>query len=401
MNSNKRKQAYMKNNNNKLYLKQWIYLNFDIFEKLKKQRTLFYRVIFCFLTGLFNGSFAASEEFLFKQYGKDCIRYVISRCKLPLTLIRIEYEKFIIRLAIRLSKDLDVPIGLSIDDMIEPKDVRSQEIVKGGKKCKKVGFSFVTGVLVIGYIHLPLLPRLAFRKSVCEELGIIYRSKIEIAIEMLFILSQLGLSGNKIVVLMDSWYTSEKVLKAINELNFIIIGRIKSNRKINKKQIESYTSFINKSNCTKLDSSDYVYYLFSQTGTLNKINYRYRILLSNRQSKKKGDQSWRYIICSDLSISGTDILQWYDHRWAVETFHQIWQHRYCMNKWRVWGIERLKRLATLSVISMGFASYYVLKTMDYQEIKKLTYDNQSIIAIGLLKIKTKLILENCSFDFEF
>ncbi|SEP12151.1 DDE superfamily endonuclease [Paenibacillus sophorae] len=69
-----------------------------------------------------------------------------------------------------------------------------------------------------------------FREQYCQEHNLNFKSKNDLALEMI---SAFPATANETVyVLMDSWYTSQKMLDACNSRGFHVIADVKTNRKI-------------------------------------------------------------------------------------------------------------------------------------------------------------------------
>ena len=66
-----------------------------------------------------------------------------------------------------------------------------------------------------------------FRKTHCEEQGIPFKSKNDLAMDMIEAFPANG--EEQVYVLMDSWYTGKKVVDACNAKGFYVIGAVKSN----------------------------------------------------------------------------------------------------------------------------------------------------------------------------
>src|SRR5690606_11130642 len=69
-----------------------------------------------------------------------------------------------------------------------------------------------------------------FREEYCTKQGLPFKSKNDLALEMIeaFTVS----ADEQVYVLMDSWYTSEKVINACNSKGFHVIAAVKANRLI-------------------------------------------------------------------------------------------------------------------------------------------------------------------------
>ena len=69
-----------------------------------------------------------------------------------------------------------------------------------------------------------------FRKEYCEAQNIAFKSKNDLALEMIAAFP--AQEDELVYVLMDNWYTSEKVVNACNRKGFHVIAAVKTNRKI-------------------------------------------------------------------------------------------------------------------------------------------------------------------------
>jgi hypothetical protein len=69
-----------------------------------------------------------------------------------------------------------------------------------------------------------------YREEYCDEHGLSFKSKNDLALEMIEAVQ--ASQDEQVYVLMDSWYTSEKVINACNRKGFHVIAAVKTNRLI-------------------------------------------------------------------------------------------------------------------------------------------------------------------------
>jgi SRSO17 transposase len=69
-----------------------------------------------------------------------------------------------------------------------------------------------------------------YREEYCTEHGLSFKSKNDLALEMIEAFP--ATQDEQVYVLMDSWYTSEKVINACNRKGFHVIAAVKTNRLI-------------------------------------------------------------------------------------------------------------------------------------------------------------------------
>lgn len=321
--------------NKSLKICQWVYASLQLKNWSHKKRNMLAMAIICLLSGLFNGSIYALEMNTLGFGYRDRLLYLVSRAKIDWVQLIMFYEKWIINTMLLISNVTGLPIWLSMDDMHAEKDKRSKRLPKGGKKLKQESYSFVTAVIGVGYFFVPMIPRKCFRNVIAKKLGLTYVPKTKVAISLLDIWFGYGLEKKCVFVLVDSWYSSKKLIKKCMELNFILIACLKCNRLLNNKRIEKYRTGLRKHQRTKALTNKYCYRLYSRIGTLIGITKPITVLLSQRITLSGGRKSWRYIMCSCMGLNVIEILDWYKKRWAVETFHQIWKAVFGVKNWRL------------------------------------------------------------------
>jgi DDE superfamily endonuclease len=69
-----------------------------------------------------------------------------------------------------------------------------------------------------------------YREEYCDEHRLSFKSKNDLALEMIEAFP--ATQDEQVCVLMDSWYTSEKVINACNRKGFHVIAAVKTNRLI-------------------------------------------------------------------------------------------------------------------------------------------------------------------------
>jgi DDE superfamily endonuclease len=247
--------------------------------------------------------------------------------RLPLLEFIIAYLKG------RNSGDPTCPIYLTIDDSLAGKD-------KGTRRLESVDWHFdhnrkqtiKAGSHVVlrihwGPFHFPLSWRLYLRASTVRRLNrrrkntkLRYRSKLELAREMLQQVVSLLPQTNPVYVLFDSWYTSAKLVKWIRQQGWHVIAAIKSNRKVSGWKLTDWHR------CFKGHSYDRVslelankqqrtYCVRTLIGRLRGVPGVVRVLLSQ---KGPGVRTPRCFLSTDTKLSAREILKRYQHRWAQE-----------------------------------------------------------------------------------
>jgi hypothetical protein len=248
--------------------------------------------------------------------------------------LRLPLLDFIIAyLKARNSGEATCPIYLTLDDSLAAKDKGTRRLDSvdwhfdhNHKRTIKAG-SHVVLRIHWGAFHFPLSWRLYLRESTVRRLNrrrknnkLRYRSKLELAREMLQQVVSLLPSTNPVYVLFDSWYASAKLVKWIRQQDWHVIAALKSNRKVSGQKLTDWH------HCFKGHSYDRVslelankqqrtYCVRHFVGRLRGVPGIVRVLLSQ---KGPGVRTPKCFLCTDTKLSAREILRRYQQRWSQE-----------------------------------------------------------------------------------
>jgi hypothetical protein len=247
--------------------------------------------------------------------------------------LRLPLVAFILRDLARRVRDPQLPIYLTLDDSLAVKDkgTRCLQSVDwhfdhNRKRTVKGGNHVVLGIHWGGY-HYPLLWRLYLRQSTVRRLNrrrqkqrLCYRSKLELARQMLQqIIAHLP-TGTPVYVLFDSWYTSAKLVKWIRQQGWQVIAGLKSNRKLSgRKLTEWHKDSKGRRYCqVQLRLANQrvrTYWVRTCDGRLKGVPGQVRVLMSQTGP---GAKAPRYFLSTDTTLSAQEILSRYQNRWSQE-----------------------------------------------------------------------------------
>jgi hypothetical protein len=246
--------------------------------------------------------------------------------RLPLLQFIIDYLKG------RTSEPL-CPLYLTLDDSLTPKDKGTRRLESvdwhfdhNQKRTIKAGSHVVLGIHW-GAFHFPLSWRIYLRESTVRRLNrrrkntkLRYRSKLELAREMLQQVVSLLPRTNPVYVLFDSWYTSAKLVKWIRQQGWHVIAAIKSNRKVSgRKLTDWHHDFKGRSyervSLELANKKKRIYGVRELTGRLRGVAGTVRVLFSQ---KGPGVRTPKFFLCTDTTLSAQEILRRYQHRWSQE-----------------------------------------------------------------------------------
>jgi hypothetical protein len=231
------------------------------------------------------------------------------------------------------------PIFLSLDDSLANKDkgTRRLEAVDWffDHKCHRTvkASNHVSLSISWGTFYFPLLERLYLRQATVRKRNrtrsgmskLRYRSKLELARQLLEQIASLLPKNVPVYVLFDSWYTSAKLIRWIRQQGWHVIAGIKSNRKVSGQTVSAWRRDLKGRPYDKVrlglaNGRTRTYWVRSVQGRLRGVPGDVRILISQ---KGPGAQTPRYFLCTDSTLSCQDILHKYQSRWRIET--DYWQ----------------------------------------------------------------------------
>lgn len=134
------------------------------------------------------------------------------------------------------AEGVNIPAFLCIDDTNNPKSgshtsfasYQYSHLAGGAIRC----YCLVTAVLAIGPYVIPLNFRLYRKKADCLAAGQLelFRTKTELAAQL--VEEWPPFEGTDTIVLVDSWYLNDTLLKACQKRHFPLIGGLSANRSI-------------------------------------------------------------------------------------------------------------------------------------------------------------------------
>jgi hypothetical protein len=183
------------------------------------------------------------------------------------------------------------------------------------------------------------------------------RTKIEMTLALI---SELPEAEQKSYALLDSWYTSTKIINGFTGKKYEVIGAIKSNRVIypdnQKVSISDYAANLTQDEFHSVTVKDVEYLVFRYVGRLNGID-KAVILLTYPKTQFGIKSAFRAFICTDETLSDDDIFGHYDHRWGIETFFQLQKKYFGLDKFMLRSTKAIDRfLIILSVAHFFFTT---------------------------------------------
>ena len=255
--------------------------------------------------------------------------------------VRSKVLQFLVPCALQLAAKLklDKVIFISLDDSLCEKDPGTKHLqavawhhdhnAQAKKQASyKNGSVYVLCRLQIGFIAFTVNWRLYLREKTVKQLNqgrakterLVFQSKLGLAQEMLSEIQPLLPADWLVYVLFDSWYASEELIRFIHGRGWQAIGGLKSNRKLNGKQLKQWFAEQRPTPASRLsvpvaDEQRRSYWVYLLTGRLTGLSFNVCVLISRRHP---GDKHPAYFFTTDRSLAPSRVLEKYGHRWGCE-----------------------------------------------------------------------------------
>lgn len=229
-----------------------------------------------------------------------------------------------------------LPLYFTLDDSLTPKDKGTHRLQAvdwhfdhNQKRTLRGGCHVVLGIHW-GDFHFPLSWRLYLRESTVRRLNkdkrrhgktrLRYRSKLELAQEMLQQVISFLPETNPVYVLFDSWYTSAKLVKWIRQQGWHVIGAVKSNRKLSGQKLTDRHRALKGRSYDRVslelaNKQRRTYWTRTLMGRVRNVPGEVRVVISQRGP---GVRTPKYFLCTDTTLSAQEILRRYQKRWSQE-----------------------------------------------------------------------------------
>lgn len=248
-----------------------------------------------------------------------------------------------------------IPVFLAIDDSLVEKSGEQMEGVDYHYSHSTgqvlLGHVWVTGHLVVLGQSYPVSWRLYRRRVTCDKLDIPFASKPELAAAILRGFEPLP--GTQTYVLTDSWYPSRNLLDLCDECGFHLISAVKSDRKFktagHNLQVKQWAQILPKRAFDLVTVNTTCYKVWSATGRLSS-GHRARLVVN----RVIGQRKWRYLICTDQSLTPQTIINHYLGRWEVENFYRLAKQSLGWGDYQMRDLFAIERHVQLMMVTHAY-----------------------------------------------
>lgn len=229
----------------------------------------------------------------------------------------------------------DEPLFLLLDDTICEKTKPSSQAEMPTESCG-YHFSHSAGKSVWGHQVVQLMMKSGDRaypyesQLFCKEKT---ASKIQLALDMI---ARVPSFIQRVYLLCDSWYTSQKLIEATLSKRIHLIGALKTNRMLYpqgvRMQAKEFAAYIETNDTGSVTVGSETYRVYRYEGALNDIENAVVLLCWNKKDPMK-PKHMRCFLSTDTELTTETILSYYSQRWCIETYFKqvkgmVGFHRY-------------------------------------------------------------------------
>ena len=248
-----------------------------------------------------------------------------------------------------------VPVFLILDDSLVEKTGKQMAAVdyhyshSAGRTV--LGHVWVTGHLVVLGQSYPVAWRLYRRQGNCEAAGVAFASKPELA--QAIIQGFRPLPHTQVYVLTDSWYPSQEMLNVCQAQGFQLISAVKSNRKFrtdeNNLQVRQWQQDLAEEAFGLVTVNATGYQSWTAIGRLSS-GHSVRLVMN----RVVGQEGWRYLVSTDLTLSAQTILSYYLVRWEVENFYRVAKQSLGWGDYQMRDLLAIERHVQLMMVAHAY-----------------------------------------------
>ena len=264
-------------------------------------------------------------------------------------------------------------VFVSFDECTAPKD-------KGTRRLQGVDWTFdhtrrrackgavhVAGRLHVGdksytfswrpYLRAQTVRRLNRQRPPKRRL--VFRSKLQLAREMLEELKPYLPPDAAVYVLFDRWYAAADLLGFIRRQGWYTICAIKSNRRLNGTRLNVQDQQLRGTRYTRVGvtaagGARTSYWVREILGKLKRLGGRVRVVISRRHPR---DKHPKYFLSTDVTLRAEEILNWYSQRWPQEVDFWYLKQQLGLGDFRVQPYEAIAKWYAVAYFTLTFLTW--------------------------------------------
>jgi hypothetical protein len=196
-----------------------------------------------------------------------------------------------------------------------------------------------------------------YHEEYCRNHGLPFKSKNDLAVEMIEAFP--ATQDEQVYVLMDSWYTSEKIINSCNRKGFHVIAAVKTNRLICVSGVtismaDFAVQYLRKSDLRFVTvESQGTYWIYEYEGPLSEME-NVKALLSWKDEYADSSKPQVCLLCTDLSLDLVTIQRYYHVRWNIETGYRYFKELLGFDQYQLLSFEGIQRFWEIQYLTQNF-----------------------------------------------
>jgi hypothetical protein len=190
------------------------------------------------------------------------------------------------------------------------------------------------------------------------EQRLVFRSKLDLAKEMLAELQPFLPPDAAVYVLFDRWYASATLMQFIRRQGWYTICALKSNRRLDGSRVRDHDKRLRHTRQTRVSvaAADQTrpYYVRELTGRIKRVGGRVRVIISRRHPR---DKHPKYFLSTDVTLRAAEILNWYSQRWPQEVDFWYLKQRLGLGDFRVQPFEAIAKWYAVAYFTLTFLTW--------------------------------------------
>ena len=206
------------------------------------------------------------------------------------------------------------------------------------------------------YLRAKTIRRLNKQRPNGQRLA--FRSKLDLAQEMLQELQPYLPPDAAVYVLFDRWYAAAGLLRFIRRQGWYTLCAIKSNRRLDGTRLRDHDQRLRHTRYARVSAAatdpGRTYHVRELTGRLKRVGGRVRVLISRRHPRDKRPQ---YFLSTDVTLSAREILTWYGKRWPQEVDFWYLKQQLGLGDFRVQPYEAIAKWYAVAYFTLTFLTW--------------------------------------------
>lgn len=208
----------------------------------------------------------------------------------------------------------------------------------------------------IGKMSMPIDFKLYLKNNYCEKNNIEFKTRIDLAQNLINEFNSNYHGKQKIYIMADSWYASDKLIEYSLSTGYHYIGGVPINHKIDPAtisiKISDFYPFIEKEDLEFIRVNNDNYYVYRHTGKVGKVKCA-SILLCWKDKFSK-DTKPRCILSTDTQLDTVTILKNYSKRWEIETSFFYMKNALGLNDYRIHSLKGIIRFWRIIYLAYNY-----------------------------------------------